>query len=169
MRPTSVVGRCGPYPHWSRRWGMRMYATPSSHPVQITIQYVWFIFTSLLCFKYSCNTLLQNTIDYFKMDIEGHESQVFENIFQTDVLSRVKQLSFEIHPGMGCGAHVDKARYYRAWDTLVKLETFGFRIWTMDHNPHEMRNTTQTPNLNGRFCCSNLHYVNTNFLSKSAM
>lgn len=65
------------------------------------------------------------TIDYLKMDIEGSEWGSLQTMLRSDVLSRVKQLGFEIHMKQNTSLPV----MYKYWTILHQLEKQGFRRW----------------------------------------
>ena len=110
------------------------------------------------------NFFLQKTIDYLKIDIEGSEVDMFNALFETNILSKVKQLSMEIHPAMKVQGEALRTSYYRTWSVIRSLETLGFQQWLIDHNNDRMTARTLHPKMNGHYCCTNVHYINTKFM-----
>ena len=107
--------------------------------------------------------LIQKVIDYVKMDVEGSEIAAFEAMFESNVLSNVKQIGFELHTTFNNSSEY----FYKTWSLLRKLEERGFRLWVLGHNTVNIQKEGSHPALSGLFCCSNLYFININFLKWS--
>ena len=108
----------------------------------------------------ACVFVLQKTIDYLKMDIESSEYPSFNAIFETNVLSLVKQIALEIHYIHGVN---DTSRLEKPWRLLRRLEELGFRKWALEHNYYKMFHSLHSE-LKTTFCCSNVYYINSKYL-----
>ena len=107
--------------------------------------------------------IFQKTIDYFKMDVEGSEYPAFEAMFKSGILSKVKQIGFEIH--FGNRRYTKAPDYYSSWQLLKQLEEAGFRQWVVGHNLDNTYHEKGHPQMKGQFCCSNLYLININYLN----
>ncbi|XP_042234228.1 methyltransferase-like protein 24 [Homarus americanus] len=73
---------------------------------------------------------INKTIDYLKIDIEGYEYSVLQQLSQdVDSLRQVKQLGIEIHPGMEYHTMI--------YDLFVMLEYLGFTTFDARRTPHD--------------------------------
>ena len=110
--------------------------------------------------------MFQKILDYLKIDIEGSENALFETMFKADILSRVKQLSVELHPALELKGESLRHSYFRIWKVIRTLEQLGFQQWMIEHNDNPMSPVALHPNMRGGYCCSNAYYVNINFLNE---
>jgi len=95
------------------------------------------------------------------MDVEGAEWRSLQNVLKSTVLSRVKQLSMEIHVRQ----KPSLAKLLEYWTILHKLEERGFRRWHWTINYHA-RNMYAV-STGSRSYCYEMVYINTNFLDKN--
>nr|XP_045618933.1 uncharacterized protein LOC123770813 isoform X2 [Procambarus clarkii] len=81
---------------------------------------------------------LTTTIDYLKMDIQGDEWQVLQEVMRSNrhALTNVKQLGLEAHLE---GALRDPALYKVYLDTFLGLESFGFQLFYSNENERDER------------------------------
>ena len=100
-------------------------------------------------------------IDYLKMDVDGSEWTVLESMYESGILSKVKQFGFEIHT-MTASATTLRI-FFDHYKTLKRLESFGFRRWYWHFNFYG----TYMYKDRARTCCYELVYINVNFLSKT--
>lgn len=76
-------------------------------------------------------------IDYIKMDIEGYEWEVLPNIIATGMLSKIRQLAFEIHlPNYAVEEFRKLVRIIRS------LESMGMVRFDSKYNPWYLANFT---------------------------
>jgi len=95
------------------------------------------------------------------MDVEGAEWRSLPNMMSSNILSRVKQLGFEIHVERG-----NVKKLYEYWTILDQLEKQGFRRWYWAMNfqgPAIYMESTAA-----RSCCYEMVYINVKFLHKDA-
>ena len=85
-------------------------------------------------------------------------------MFQTNALSLVKQLAIEIH--FQNWQSTDGGLLYKPWKLLSHLEELGFRSWSVSHNYANVNYTGRHPDLTGVFCCSNVHFINVDFIGR---
>lgn len=100
-------------------------------------------------------------IDYLKMDVETSEWTILESMYQSGILSKVKQLGFEVH--IMSKSSTTANVFFQHWKTLKRLESFGFRRWYWHFNYSGGYMYKNKP----RTCCYELVYINTNFMSKN--
>ncbi|CAL4084746.1 unnamed protein product [Meganyctiphanes norvegica] len=74
------------------------------------------------------------TIDYLKIDIEGSEIPVFQDILDNDLnlLDNIHQIGMEIHVGKADKEGFKKAKQY--WEIFHRLECLGWRFLSNDMN-----------------------------------
>ena len=102
---------------------------------------------------------MQKVIDYLKVDVEGSEWTILESIYQSGLLSKVKQFGFEIHTMST--SRTPAMTFFEHWWTLTRLESFGFRRWYWHFNFYG----TYVYHGRARSCCYELVYINVNFMS----
>ena len=95
------------------------------------------------------------------MDIEFSEYEVFQQALTTGILSRVKQLAFELHVAkmFWFGPQLFRSAYLM----LLELERQGFRKFRSDLNKHSAYRNYRTGVSPGG-CCFEMYYINLKFL-----
>ncbi|KAI0240437.1 hypothetical protein LSAT2_008834 [Lamellibrachia satsuma] len=109
------------------------------------------------------------TIDYMKMDIEFSEWPALYDILQSGVIHQIRQLAMEVHtPEMDKHWRPDSACTWCRWDTLsfmlrtlIDLHNAGMSLYYSRTNYRIEFISALTRR--HRYCCYNLHFVNTKF------
>ena len=105
---------------------------------------------------------LNNVIDVLKFDIEYSELSCLCSMFNEGVLYNVRQLVFEIHI-----THRSSVQdFHDISEILLEIERIGFRRFHYHQNPAHSYRSVYTGKR--RTCCSELYYINTNFLQDDA-
>ena len=98
---------------------------------------------------------MQKLIDYLKFDIELSEWPAIEEMYESGVLHRVRQMGLEIHV-----EQLNTAGLHGYYQTLGLLEKAGMRRWSWAMNYYNLRKST-----NGvRSCCYEMVYINSRFM-----
>ncbi|MCL4151188.1 UNVERIFIED_CONTAM: hypothetical protein GTU68_011875 [Idotea baltica] len=103
-----------------------------------------------------------DVIDYLKIDIEGHELNVFDEVWETSeaiLRERVAQIGMEIHlEGFSSIANLPR-RLRRYWTLMKRLECLGFQVLHSEPNSIMVNNMT----LHGKPfpCCFEVVWINT--------
>ena len=96
---------------------------------------------------------------HLQMDIETYEWAVIENLLESDMLQKVRQLLVEFHLfcfGVGNNCTPPKENYYHLYRIYTRLRQMGFKEFsTHPHDTERMSNNLQL--------MSDVLFVNTRF------
>ncbi|CAH1776715.1 unnamed protein product [Owenia fusiformis] len=102
------------------------------------------------------NKHLHTTIDVFKIDVEGSEWEVIKDMHKSGVLSRIKQISMEVHIGK-------TNNYKERYQILQLLEKAGFKLFQSEPNLH-CKVLSKANAMKEIRSCYEVNYINMNFL-----
>jgi FkbM family methyltransferase len=82
------------------------------------------------------------SVDLMKMDIEGAEVFAIPGLEQSLAARKIKRLLLELHP-------IQLAEHgSTAWAVIEKLQSAGYRAWTIDHSPTATREASYKKEIN---------------------